>query len=404
LLGLYDRDANLINKSSLDEFPRIAQSIVLGTGFVFLVGGLLLPFTLYREQALLFAAFAMATLPATRGLARAAVQRHYRLERVIVIGSGSVADLVCRKLSGQEQYGIELVGYVDESWEEHEPAHELPHLGEVDAFDAIAREHEVERLVVAFSSLSHERLLDVVSTAKRLSLKISIVPRLFEAMGHAVEIDSVQGMTLMGLRGLTRTRSSLLLKRGIDIAGASVGLLFLSPVLAVVALAVRLSSPGPILFAQRRIGRDTAPFQMLKFRTMLDGADRMKADLEHLNEAVAPMFKIAHDPRITPVGGFLRRTSLDELPQLINVLRGEMSLVGPRPLVPSEDAHVLGWHRDRLDLTPGLTGPWQVMGRTTIPFPEMIKLDYLYVAEWSLWNDIKLLLRTAPVVLAGKGQ
>jgi lipopolysaccharide/colanic/teichoic acid biosynthesis glycosyltransferase len=137
---------------------------------------------------------------------------------------------------------------------------------------------------------------------------------------------------------------------------------------------------------------------------MLDGAERLKPDLEHLNEAEGPMFKIADDPRVTPIGRFLRRTSLDELPQLINVLRGDMSLVGPRPLIPSEDVHVIGYHRERLDLTPGLTGPWQVLGRTAIPFQEMIKLDYLYVAEWSLWNDIKLLLRTAATVVQGSGQ
>jgi exopolysaccharide biosynthesis polyprenyl glycosylphosphotransferase len=404
LLGLYDRDANLINKSSLDEFPRIAHSIVLGTGFVFLVGGLVLPFHFYRHQALWFAVFALVTTPAARGLARAFVRGRFSPERILVIGSGSVADLVCRKLAGHDQYGIELVGYVDESWTDREPAVDLPHLGEVDAFDAVARQHDVERVVVAFSSLSHERLLDVISTAKRLKLKISIVPRLFEAMGHAVEIDSVQGMTLMGLRGLTRTRSSLLLKRTIDVCGAGLGLLVLAPLLAVVAIAVKLTSPGPVLFAQRRIGRDNTPFRMLKFRTMYEDADRLKAELAHLNEVAEPMFKIERDPRVTPLGRFLRRTSIDELPQLWNVLCGEMSLVGPRPLVPSEDAHVIGWHRDRLDLTPGLTGPWQVMGRTSIPFHEMIKLDYLYVAEWSLWNDVKLLLRTAPVVLGAKGQ
>jgi lipopolysaccharide/colanic/teichoic acid biosynthesis glycosyltransferase len=211
-------------------------------------------------------------------------------------------------------------------------------------------------------------------------------------------------MTLMGLRGLTRTRSSLLLKRAIDVCGAGLGLLVLSPLLGVIAVLVRLTSPGPVLFAQRRIGKHNTPFRMLKFRTMYEGADRLKAELAHLNEAAEPMFKIARDPRVTPLGRFLRRTSIDELPQLWNVLRGEMSLVGPRPLIPSEDAHVIGWHRDRLDLTPGLTGPWQVMGRTSIPFQEMIKLDYLYVAEWSLWNDAKLLLRTAPVVLGAKGQ
>jgi lipopolysaccharide/colanic/teichoic acid biosynthesis glycosyltransferase len=143
---------------------------------------------------------------------------------------------------------------------------------------------------------------------------------------------------------------------------------------------------------------------MLKFRTMRDGADELKEELRHLNEADGPMFKIADDPRLTPVGGFLRRYSLDELPQLWNVLRGEMSLVGPRPLVPDESEHVLGRHRARLDLMPGVTGPWQVMGRTAIPFAEMVKLDYLYVAEWSLWNDVKLLLRTIQVVLEGSGR
>ena len=143
---------------------------------------------------------------------------------------------------------------------------------------------------------------------------------------------------------------------------------------------------------------------MLKFRTMVDNADELKEELAHLNEATMPMFKIADDPRITAIGGFLRRTSLDELPQLFNVLRGEMSLVGPRPLVPSEDVHVIGFHRERLSLTPGLTGPWQVLGRTAIPFEEMVRLDYLYVAEWSLWTDIKLILRTAPLLLQARGQ
>jgi lipopolysaccharide/colanic/teichoic acid biosynthesis glycosyltransferase len=142
---------------------------------------------------------------------------------------------------------------------------------------------------------------------------------------------------------------------------------------------------------------------MIKFRTMHTGAKALRQSLAHLNEATSPIFKIARDPRVTPVGRLLRRFSLDELPPLWNVPRGEMSLVGPRPLVPDEDDHVLGRHRARLEIKPGLTGPWQVMGRTAIPFSEMVKLDYLYLAERSLWNDLKLLIRTAPVVLSGRG-
>ena len=258
--------------------------------------------------------------------------------------------------------------------------------------------------MIAFSSLSHEHLLDVIRRSKRLRLKITIVPRLFEVIGHGVEIDQIEGMTLLGLRGLTRTKSTLMMKRGIDIAGAGLGLIVLSPVLIGIAIAIKLMSPGPVFFAQRRVGRRNQEFTMYKFRTMVVGADDLKAELEHLNDLRGtPMFKIADDPRITPIGRFLRRSSLDEIPQLWNVLRGEMSLVGPRPLIPAENDHVVGWHRARLDLTPGLTGPWQVMGRSAIPFAEMVKLDYLYVADWSLWNDIKLLMRTLPVVALRRG-
>jgi exopolysaccharide biosynthesis polyprenyl glycosylphosphotransferase len=271
-------------------------------------------------------------------------------------------------------------------------------------FERVSREADVERVIVAFSSAQHERLLDVIRISKRLRVKISVVPRLFEVIGAGVEIDQVEGMTLLGIRGLTRTTSTLALKRAMDVVGAGLGLIVLAPLLAVIAVAIKLTSPGPVLFRQPRVGRENRVFQMWKFSTMVRGAHRMQADLLHLNEMEGgAMFKIADDPRVTPLGRILRRASLDELPQLWNVLRGEMSLVGPRPLVPAENDHVIGWHRTRLDLTPGLTGPWQVMGRNAIPFQEMVKLDYLYVTDWSLWSDIKLLVRTLPVVVGRRG-
>jgi lipopolysaccharide/colanic/teichoic acid biosynthesis glycosyltransferase len=216
-------------------------------------------------------------------------------------------------------------------------------------------------------------------------------------------VDEVEGMSLLSIQGFTRTRSALAAKRAIDVIGAALALIALAPLLAAIAVAIKLTSRGPVLFSQARIGRGHKSFRMLKFRTMVDGAERLKAELASLNEAQYPMFKIATDPRVTRLGRILRRTSLDELPQLWNVLGGEMSLVGPRPLVPAEDAQVIGWHRARLQLAPGLTGPWQVMGRTAIPFQEMVKLDYRYVADWSLWNDLKLLVRTVPVVLHRRG-
>jgi len=187
-----------------------------------------------------------------------------------------------------------------------------------------------------------------------------------------------------------------------DLVGSAAGLVVLSPLLALLALAVRLDSPGRVLFRQRRIGRNGRHFEMLKFRTMVDDAEAQKEELRHLNEAEG-LFKIAEDPRITAVGRLLRRTSLDELPQLWNVLRGEMSLVGPRPLVVEDDRQIEGWYRRRLELTPGMTGHWQILGSARVPLHEMVTIDYLYVANWSLWSDLKILARTVPHVLARRG-
>jgi lipopolysaccharide/colanic/teichoic acid biosynthesis glycosyltransferase len=186
------------------------------------------------------------------------------------------------------------------------------------------------------------------------------------------------------------------------VVGASVLLLALAPFLALTAVAIRIDSRGPVLFRQWRVGRNGERFRLLKFRTMVDGADAMKAALSYRNESDG-LFKIAHDPRITRVGQLLRCTSLDELPQLLNVLRGEMSLVGPRPLVVDEDQKTIGWHRGRLQLTPGMTGQWQILGSSRIPLHEMVAIDYLYVANWSFWADVKIMLRTIPYVLGRQG-
>ena len=179
-------------------------------------------------------------------------------------------------------------------------------------------------------------------------------------------------------------------------------LILLAPMLLAIALAVKLTSRGPVLFRQARVGKGGRTFHLLKFRTMYEGAEEQKHELMALNEADG-LFKIADDPRVTPLGRLLRRCSLDEAPQLINVLLGEMSLVGPRPLVVEEDSRIQGWLRRRLDVTPGMTGIWQVLGSARVPLHEMVKLDYLYRANWSLWLDIKILLRTVPFVFARRG-
>jgi exopolysaccharide biosynthesis polyprenyl glycosylphosphotransferase len=221
-------------------------------------------------------------------------------------------------------------------------------------------------------------------------------------IGPAATIDRLEGVTLIGLNLPSLARSSQLLKRAMDIAGASILLVLSAPVCAAVAIAIKLNSPGPILFRQERIGRGGKPFRLNKFRSMVVDAEALRPGLLAQSRQAA-WLDLEHDPRITRVGRFLRLSSLDELPQLWNVLWGDMSLVGPRPLIPQEDEIVRGWTRARLDLTPGITGMWQVMGRVHIPFEQMVMIDYLYVANWSLWRDVTLLLRTLPVVLTRRG-
>ena len=199
---------------------------------------------------------------------------------------------------------------------------------------------------------------------------------------------------------LDLTRSSGIVKRVFDLLGVSIGLLALSPLMIVIAVAIKLDSRGPVFFRQLRVGRHGKRFCMLKFRT---DAEALKDSLRERNEAQEGMFKISDDPRVTRVGRFLRKGALDELPQLINVVKGEMSLVGPQPLVLDEDTRVEGWDRQRLELMPGMTGQWQILGPVRVPLSEMVAIDYLYVANWSLWTDIKIMLRTGPFIVGRRG-
>jgi exopolysaccharide biosynthesis polyprenyl glycosylphosphotransferase len=246
-------------------------------------------------------------------------------------------------------------------------------------------------------------MLDLVRTLKAVGIRVSVVPMLLQVIGSSVEFDDLHGVTLMGVRRFDLTRSSEMVKRAFDLVGSSLGLLVLSPLMIVIAIAIKLDSKGPVFFRQLRVGRDEERFGLFKFRTMVPDAEQLKHTLADRNEAQEGLFKIARDPRVTRVGSFLRRTSLDELPQLFNVLRGEMSLVGPRPLIDDEDRRIEGWSRRRLALHPGITGHWQILGPARVSLREMVAIDYLYVANWSLWTDVKILLRTVPHVLCRRG-
>jgi lipopolysaccharide/colanic/teichoic acid biosynthesis glycosyltransferase len=225
--------------------------------------------------------------------------------------------------------------------------------------------------------------------------------------GSSIELDgglhALPGAQAIGSGRLDLTRSAMRVKRALDLLGATLGLLALAPLIAVIAAAIKLDGGGAVLYRQLRVGRHGKRFEMLKFRTMVPGADAMKEALRAHNEARGGLFKIAQDPRVTRVGRWLRRSALDELPQLLNVLKGEMSLVGPRPLVVEEDKRIAGWRRRRLELMPGMTGPWQILGPTRASLGEMVAIDYRYVEHWSLWKDLEILLRTVPHVVGRRG-
>ena len=257
----------------------------------------------------------------------------------------------------------------------------------------------MERVIVAPGKEDGDGVVDAIRVANSCGVRVTVLPRMLEVIGTSVEFDDLGGQVLLGVRGFGLSPSSRSLKRVFDLVVTVTLLLMLAPLLTAIAVAVKLTSRGPVLFSQTRVGRHGREFQVLKFRTMIQDADERKQELLADNEA-APLFKIANDPRTTQVGRVLRRRSLDELPQLFNVLRGDMSLVGPRPLVVDEDRLFSGWQRRRYHVAPGITGPWQILGSSRVPVTDMVTLDYLYCTNWSLWLDAKILVRTVPYVLS----
>jgi exopolysaccharide biosynthesis polyprenyl glycosylphosphotransferase len=407
LLGLYDRDDELINYSTLDEIPKLFQLATVGAwGFVVLSWAT----GLGAELGVVVTFWALATclLPLVRVAVRAEYQRHPDFpQNTVVVGAGSVGQLLGRKFLQHPEYRVNLLGFVDDNPKERrEDLGDLTLLGSPDDLPDLVDQLALERVVIAFSNESHEQTMDLIRALKDHPVRIDIVPRLFDVIPPRLTSHTVEGVPLLTLPPLRLSAWRRFLKRSLDVTVALAATVLLAPLFALAFVLIKLDSRGPVFFRQLRMGAGDKPFFMFKFRTMVADADERKNQVAHLNKHARPggdprMFKISRDPRITRVGRLLRRYSLDELPQLLNVLKGEMSVIGPRPLILEEDRFVESWARKRLMLKPGITGLWQVHGRNAIPFEEMVKLDYLYVTTWSLANDIRLLLQTVPVVFKG---
>jgi exopolysaccharide biosynthesis polyprenyl glycosylphosphotransferase len=273
----------------------------------------------------------------------------------------------------------------------------------VDNLARLVEEEAVDVVIITLPWTCHRKIMNIVRECQRRHVNARVVPDLFQMSLSQVNVDDLGGVPLIGVREVRFERGALLAKRAMDVVGAAVALVVGAPLIALIGLGIRLDSPGPVFFHQTRVGAGGKPFVMHKFRSMRQGAEAELERVRHLDETDGPIFKIHNDPRLTRMGRLLRRASLDELPQLWNVLRGEMSLIGPRPPLPDEVALYLEWHKKRLEVRPGLTGMWQVSGRSLLSFDEMVLLDLYYIENWSLWLDFKILLRTAPQVLRGNG-
>jgi exopolysaccharide biosynthesis polyprenyl glycosylphosphotransferase len=405
LYGLYDHDDERANHSTADDFGGVFHMVTVCTWLVIVVTYLSDIANPTAQKLAVFWAAAIAFVCLARAGARALARRNVAyVQNTVIVGAGDVGQLFAKKVLNHPEYGINLVGFVDAKPKEcRNDLEGVALLGDAGRLPAIVRLLDVERVIIAFSNDSHEETLELLRAVQDLEVQIDIVPRLFEFVGPGVEIHTVEGLPLLGLPPLRLSRSSRLLKRATDLALTIPTLVVLAPVLALLALMIKVDSSGPIFFRQVRVGAAGRTFRIFKFRSMHADAEERKHEFAHLNRHLAPggdprMFKILGDPRVTRVGKLLRRFSLDELPQLFNVVVGEMSLVGPRPLILDEDQYVERWARQRLNLKPGVTGPWQVLGRSEIPFAEMVRLDYLYVTRWSLIGDLRLMALTIPAL------
>ena len=400
ILGLYDRDEHLLHKTTLDEIPALFGLTTLSSMLLWLSGNAVVEGSLGRRQILGTWLLLFVLTIAFRSIARHVARRTSPVERCLFVGASESAETLREKLATSHSVNAELVGWLPfdpADFNGADGAVELP-----ERIRAVIAEREVERVILG-PGLSHsEEVLDSIRRIKDHGLKVSVLPDAARVVNSAIELDRLNGITLLGVRRFEITRSSRVIKRTFDVAGSLLVFAVASPLLALVAVAIKVDSRGPVLFRQRRAGRHGAPFSMLKFRSMVNDAEEQLAKLRDLNEADG-IFKISDDPRVTRVGRLIRKLYIDELPQLVNVVRGEMSLVGPRPLPLEEDRRIEGWHRRRLDIAPGITGPWQVLGSSRIPVSEMVHLDYQYVADWSLWNDIRILLLTVGRVFSGRG-
>ncbi|MCI0394451.1 MAG: sugar transferase [Chloroflexi bacterium] len=393
----------------VDESSRVLYATAAGIALMMALTFLIRPLAFSRLLLAWALVFIFALVSLARLARRSALTTLYLrgigTDRSLIVGSGEVGRSVIRTLLARPDLGFQAVGYLDEGDSENNiGSGRIPHLGNWTQLEEIlCCQPRLHTVFIALPSHLHHHIERLVRVCQRYEVQARVVPDLFQMSLNQVEFNNMAGIPMLSVRDIRLSQSSQALKRLLDLAVVLIlavpGLL----VTALVVVAIKLESPGPAFFWQERIGKDGKPFQMVKFRSMIVDAENLKESLLAMNEASGPIFKIRNDPRLTRVGKVIRRLSLDELPQFYNVFKGDMSLVGPRPPLAEEVAQYQPWHRQRLEVRGGITGLWQVSGRSDLTFDEQCLLDIYYIENWSLALDLRIILQTIPYSLFGRG-
>lgn len=393
----------------IDEVARVLYATATAVAIMVAYTFFFRPLAVSRLMLIWAFIFTVIFISLARLARRTLLALFYRqgrfVDRVLVVGAGEVGRGVMRTLMVRRDLGYQAIGYLDEgSGTDNIGLERIPHLGSFAKLETVLQQFpNLHTVFIALPGEMHQETLDALSVCHRYGMRAQVVPDVLQLSLNRVEFNNMAGIPMLGVRDVRISRWQLTLKRGLDLLIIAVGGIPALLVSLIIALAIKLDSPGPVLYAAERVRHDGKLFRMYKFRSMVADAEEQKEELNHLNEADGPIFKIKNDPRLTRVGRLIRRTSLDELPQLVNVLRGEMSLVGPRPPLPEEVAQYKPWHRQRLAVIGGITGLWQVSGRSDLTFDELCLLDIYYIENWSLSLDLRILLQTIPYSLFGRG-